>query len=205
MAPPPVVLASSSPRRHQLLAQLGVEFEIIAADIDETPYPNEVPLRYVERLARQKAEAVAQGRPRSAVIAADTTVEVDGEILAKPEDADDARRMLELLSGRAHLVHTGVAIARDAQLVHGVSTTLVRFVVLSGADIDWYLSTGEPFDKAGAYALQGAGGVFVEHITGSVSNVVGLPLTLLVQLAERVSLRLPPQSSPNRSPGPHGR
>jgi septum formation protein len=139
------------------------------------------------------------------VIAADTTVEVDGEILAKPEDADDARRMLELLSGRAHLVHTGVAIARDAQLVHGVSTTLVRFVVLSGADIDWYLSTGEPFDKAGAYALQGAGGVFVEHITGSVSNVVGLPLTLLVQLAERVSLRLPPQSSPNRSPGPHGR
>ena len=205
MAPPPVVLASSSPRRHQLLAQLGVEFEIIAADIDETPYPNEVPLRYVERLARQKAEAVAQGRPRSAVIAADTTVEVDGEILAKPEDADDARRMLELLSGRAHLVHTGVAIARDAPLVHGVSTTLVRFVVLSGADIDWYLSTGEPFDKAGAYALQGAGGVFVEHITGSVSNVVGLPLTLLVQLAERVSLRLPPQSSPNRSPGPHGR
>ena len=148
------------------------------ADVDETPLPGESPLDLVRRLAVAKAAAV-DGDP---VLAADTIVEVDGEILGKPVDAADARRMLRRLSGRSHRVHTGVAVRSGEQVEVEVVTTIVTFVALTAESIDWYLATGEPFDKAGAYAIQGAGGVFVEAIRGSVSNVVGLPLATVARL-----------------------
>jgi septum formation protein len=171
-----VVLASGSPRRAQLLALLGVAFEVRPADLDESVLSGEDAMVYVERLARAKAAAAAG--VGDLVIAADTTVELDGEILGKPIDADDAARMLRLLSGRAHRVHTGLAVAERSMVV----TTVVRFVELTDADIAWYVGTGEPLDKAGAYAIQGAGGAFVAAIDGSASNVVGLPLAELIVL-----------------------
>jgi septum formation protein len=177
-----LVLASASPRRRELLGQLGVAFDVVAADIDETPRPGERPLALVRRLAATKARAV-DGDP---VLAADTIVEVDGEILGKPVDADDARRMLRRLSARAHRVHTGVALRAGDRLEVQAVTTIVTFVPLLPSAIDWYLATGEPFDKAGAYAIQGVGGVFVETVRGSVSNVVGLPLTTVARMLEDV-------------------
>ncbi len=185
---PPLVLASASPRRRELLERLGVVFAVVAADIDESVQPGEGAIAYVERLAGQKAAAV--GSDDDVVLAADTTVEVDGEILGKPTDPHDARRMLARLSGRTHRVHTGVAIRHRGASRVGSATTLVHMVPLSTGVIEWYLATGEPFDKAGAYALQGAGGVLVEKVTGSVSNVVGLPLTLVVELARQLGVEL---------------
>jgi len=175
----PVVLASASPRRRQLLAQFGFPFEVRPAHIDETPRPGERPTGYVERVAREKAVAVA--RPGELVIAADTTVDVTGEIFGKPEDDDDARRMLRRLSGRDHEVHTGIAVVVDGLLVSTVETTVVSMTI-SEAQIDWYVATGEPADKAGGYAVQGIGGIFVISIAGSVSNVVGLPLSVVAGL-----------------------
>ncbi len=175
---PGLVLASASPRRRELLAQLGLTFAVVAPDVDETPLARERPIDLVRRLALAKA-AVVDGDP---VLAADTTVEVDGEILGKPVDDADARRMLRRLSGRAHKVHTGVAARAGDRVEVDVVTTIVTFVPLQPAVIDWYVGTGEPLDKAGAYAIQGAGGVFVEHVRGSVSNVVGLPLTTVAKL-----------------------
>jgi septum formation protein len=171
-----LVLASGSPRRAQLLGHLGVAFEVRPADLDESVLPGEEARAYVERLARAKAAAVAGGG--ELVIAADTTVEVDGTILGKPVDRADATRMLRLLSGRTHRVHTGVAVADRSIVV----TTEVRFVDLTEGEIAWYVGSGEPLDKAGAYAIQGAGGAFVAGIDGSASNVVGLPLAELVDL-----------------------
>jgi septum formation protein len=171
-----LVLASGSPRRAQLLGHLGVAFEVRPADLDESVLPGEEARAYVERLARAKAAAVAGGG--ELVIAADTTVEVDGTILGKPVDRADAARMLRLLSGRTHRVHTGVAVADRSIIV----TTEVRFVDLTEGEIAWYVGSGEPLDKAGAYAIQGAGGAFVAAIDGSASNVVGLPLAELVDL-----------------------
>jgi septum formation protein len=182
------VLASASPRRRELLERLGLEFDVVPADIDESVRPGEDAIGYVERLAHDKAAAV--GRTGDVVIAADTTVELDGEIFGKPIDADDARRMLARLSGRTHRVHTGVAVRRDDVTRTGSATTFVQMVPLQPGAVDWYLATGEPFDKAGAYALQGAGGVLVEKVTGSVTNVVGLPLTLLLELARRLGIEL---------------
>ena len=176
----PVVLASASPRRRQLLAQFGFPFEVRPAHIDETPRPGEQPTGYVERVAREKAVAVA--RPGELVIAADTTVDLAGEIFGKPEDDDDARRMLRRLSGRDHEVHTGIAVAVDGRLVSTVETTVVSMATISEAQIDWYVATGEPADKAGGYAVQGIGGIFVTSIAGSVSNVVGLPLSVVADL-----------------------
>ncbi len=178
-----LVLASGSPRRRELLGRLGLVFDVVPADIDETPRAGERPLELVRRLAEAKARAVT-GDP---VLAADTIVEVDGEVLGKPTDADDARRMLRRLSGRSHRVHTGVAVRSGDRLGVAVETTAVMFTPLAPGAIEWYLGTGEPFDKAGAYAVQGAGGIFVETIRGSVSNVVGLPLTLTARLLERVA------------------
>jgi nucleoside triphosphate pyrophosphatase len=173
-----LVLASASPRRRELLAGAGLDFAVVPADIDETPLPGERPADYVARLSAQKAQAVAQ--PGQIVIAADTTVEVDGAILEKPVDRADARRMLRLLSGRAHRCHTGVsvrsALAGEPTLATQVVTTEVVFVELTDVMIDWYLDTGEADDKAGAYGIQGAAGAFVERVEGSVTNVIGLPL-----------------------------
>jgi septum formation protein len=179
-----VVLASGSPRRLMLLEQLGLDPEVVPADIDESPLPGEDPVAYVRRLAREKAEAVVV--PSAAlVIAADTTIDLDGEILAKPDDGDDARRMLRRQSGRTHRVHTGIAVRHRGATLVDVVTTLVTMVPITDELLDWYVGTGEPLDKAGAYALQGAGGVLVEKVNGSVSNVVGLPLAPVVALIRR--------------------
>jgi septum formation protein len=178
-----LVLASGSPRRRELLALLGLPFDVIAVDLDESVRPGEAPVDLVRRLAIDKAGAIAV--PESVVVAADTTVEVAGEILGKPADATDARRMLRALSARTHLVHTAVAVRRDAHTEVEVATTLVTMAPLTEASIDWYVATGEPIDKAGAYAIQGAAGAFVTAIEGSASNVVGLPLATVVELLRR--------------------
>jgi septum formation protein len=173
-----LVLASSSPRRRDLLTLLGVPFSATDADVDETPHDGERPRDLVRRLAADKARAV-DGDP---VLAADTVVDVDGEILGKPADADDARRMLARLAGRTHHVHTGVAVRSGGHVDTEVVSTAVRFVPLTPEAIEWYVATGEPFDKAGGYAIQGAGATLVDRVEGSVSNVIGLPLATVASL-----------------------
>ena len=174
-----VILASRSPRRAELLASAGISFEVLAADVDETPYPNEAPDAYVERLAIEKARAVLALRPGARVLGADTTVTIDGEILGKPVDEADALRMLRLLNGRAHDVHTGIALVSRAGLRSAVDTTRVWFSEMTDKDISWYIATGEPMDRAGAYAIQGFASRFIPRIAGSYSNVVGLPVALV--------------------------
>ena len=179
-----LVLASASPRRSELLRSVGLQFDIVPADIDESALPGEAPSDYVARLSNEKARVVAERVGDGAiVIAADTTVDVDGRILEKPMDDADARRMLCLLSGRTHLVHTGVSVvgpggdgAGEDRSSTVVVETEVRFVELTDRAIDWYLSTREHEGKAGAYGIKGAAGAFVERIDGSVTNVIGLPL-----------------------------
>ncbi len=188
-----IVLGSGSPRRRELLEQLGLTFTVIAPDVDESPLPGEDPIAYVGRVAIDKVSAAfsADGvAPDSLVIAADTTVEIDGEIIAKPVDIDDARAMLRRLSGRTHRVHTGVALKRGDRVVTATVTSLVKFVALTDETIEWYVRTGEPLDKAGAYAIQGAGSVLVESVEGSVSNIIGLPLHTVVALAAELGVNL---------------
>lgn len=185
----PVVLASGSPRRRELLDQLGLVFSVRAADIDESVLEGEDPVTYVARLSREKAAAVPVD-PGTLVIAADTTVDVDGAILGKPADAAEARAMLAAMSGRRHHVHTGVTLRLDERAVTEVTTTAVDVVAIDEATAAWYVATGEPFDKAGGYAIQGAGGVLVAAVTGSVSNVVGLPLATVRSLATRLGVDL---------------
>lgn len=184
-----LVLASASPRRQELLRGLGVEFTVVPADVDERELPGEPPIAYVERVARHKAAAVVAALGTDAgnalVLAADTTVDVDGEILAKPVDDDDARRMLRLMSGRTHQVHTAVVLSGQGQVRAVTVTTDVTFVPLGDDVIDWYLAIGEHRDKAGAYGMQGAGGVLVARIDGSPSNVIGLPLAETWRLLSR--------------------
>jgi septum formation protein len=184
-----VVLGSASPRRRDLLAQLGLDIDIRPADIDETERPGEDPVAYVRRLAIGKAAAVSAA-PDELVIAADTTVDLDGRILAKPDDDDEVRSMLRSLSARTHRVHTGVTLRLGDAEATDVATTFVTFTPITAGALEWYLATGEPFGKAGAYAIQGAGGVFVSSVQGSVSNVVGLPLTTVVALARRLGVEL---------------
>jgi septum formation protein len=184
-----VVLGSASPRRRDLLAQLGLDIDIRPADIDETERPGEDPVAYVRRLAIEKAAAVPAA-PDELVIAADTTVDLDGRILAKPADDDEVRSMLRSLSARTHRVHTGVTLRLGDAAATDVATTFVTFTPITAGALEWYLATGEPFGKAGAYAIQGAGGVFVSSVQGSVSNVVGLPLTTVVALARRLGVEL---------------
>jgi len=186
-----VVLASGSPRRAELLGQLGVDFVIRVPDIDETPRPGETPVDYVGRLAREKGLAIDVAAD-ALVIAADTTVDLDGEVLGKPADADEARAMLRRLSARTHRVHTGVSLRLGDRVETEVVTSLVTFVPLTEDTIDWYVATGEPLDKAGAYAIQGAGGTFVLRVRGSVSNVIGLPLHTVARLAATLARPLHP-------------
>lgn len=184
-----VVLGSGSPRRAELLRQLGVEFTVVSPDIDETPLPGETPVEHVARLALGKSYAVAV--PNDAmVITADTTVDLGGDILGKPTDASDAAAMLRRLSARTHRVHTGVVVRVGDASVHEVVTSLVTFTPLTPASIEWYVATGEPLDKAGAYAIQGAGGVFVQRVRGSVSNIVGLPLHAVARMAAELGAPL---------------
>ncbi len=187
---PTLVLASASPRRREFLERLGLRFEVIPADVDETPQPGEDPRAYVLRVAQSKAARVPTTRPGTLVLAADTTVVLEGEILGKPEDAADARRMLQKLSDRTHRVLSAVALDgthRDAIVVE----TKVTFRALGSHEIDWYVRTGEPLDKAGAYGIQGLAGMFVRAIEGSASNVIGLPLAETIELLARAGHPLP--------------
>jgi len=194
-----LVLASASPRRQQLLRNAGIFFEVQPAEVDETPIGGESPRACAERLAREKALAVWRERPQDVVLGADTVVAVDEMILGKPVDADDAARMLRMLSGRQHQVITGVAVASsqypvpsdtqttgerawptgNCELKIASETTVVRMSVLSDEEIREYVATGEPMDKAGAYAIQGRASRWIPRIDGDYSNVVGLPVALV--------------------------
>lgn len=179
---PKLILASASPRRSEILSSVGWEFTKHAADIDETELPGELPAAYVERLAREKAEAVAVSYPDSIVLGADTTVVIDEQIIVKPIDLDDARRMLRLLAGRWHEVLTGVAVVRDETTLSGVESTRVKFAEMSDAEVNFLAVRGDPLDKAGAYAVQAQAALFIEGIEGDYWNVVGLPVKLVFDL-----------------------
>jgi septum formation protein len=188
-----LVLASASPRRQELLADLGLVFAVRPADIDESVHSGELGTDYVLRLAREKAAAVAG--TGELVIAADTTVDLNGELLGKPVDEDDARALMRKLSNSVHHVHTGVcALAIDADGTvrdeSTVITTAVTFAPVPDAWIDWYIATGEPFDKAGGYGMQGSAAIFVHRIDGSPTNVIGLPLDATASLVARLGYDL---------------
>jgi nucleoside triphosphate pyrophosphatase len=184
-----IVLGSASPRRAELLRGAGIDFDVIHADVDETVHPDELPDAYVRRVAEAKARAVAARERERLVLAADTTVVIDDTMLGKPVDDDDAKRMLCLLSGRTHEVLTAVAVFRagmSGALIE-VERTEVDFAPLTEFEIDWYVATGEPRDKAGAYAIQGYASRFVTRIDGSYSNVVGLPIALVYEMLKGVT------------------
>jgi septum formation protein len=199
---PMLVLASASPRRRELLAQAGFVFSVHPAHIPEDPMPDEDPIAYVTRLAREKAEAVyrelsertvesGNDRPDQSlvVLGADTTVTLDGHILGKPEDAADAARMLRLLSGRTHRVITGVAVATSERVEVAAEVTAVRFLSISDDEIAAYVASGEPMDKAGAYAIQGRAAKWIPRVEGCYFNVVGLPLALVGTMLEAAANR----------------
>ena len=186
----PVVLASSSPRRQDLLRLLCSNFEVIPSQIDEIQRPGETPCQMVLRLAKEKAMAIRQIRPNSIVIAADTVVVCDDQILGKPINAEEARSMLRRLSGRTHEVFTGLCVVKGEAVAVDVASTIVKFAPISNEEIEAYLGTGEPFDKAGAYATQGIAARFVEGIEGCYFNVVGLPVSLLYRMLKKPEFRL---------------
>ena len=178
-----LVLASGSPRRAEILERAGWPYEIIVAGIDETVLPNEEPAAYVQRLARSKAEAVANRLEEGLVLGADTTVVIANQILGQPVDEADARRMLRLLNAKWHDVLTGVAVVRvGGETRVGYQRTRVRFAEMSEKEIDWYIATREPFGKAGAYGIQGNASLFIEEIEGDYFNIMGLPIRLVYEL-----------------------
>jgi septum formation protein len=179
-----LILASASPRRRELLSACAIPFQIIPAAIDEQPFANESAETYVQRLALAKADAVARNHPEAVILGADTIVTIDGVLLGKPQAIDQARHMLHRLSGRQHTVVTGVAVvagklakSAGAQVAQEVVASRVLMRHFTAATIEWYLASGEPLDKAGAYAIQGLGAALVERVEGSYTNVVGPPLT----------------------------
>jgi len=181
-----LILASGSPRRAEILDAVGWPFEVVTSGIDETRKPGEDPSAYVQRLALEKANAVAIRREAGLILAADTTVVVDDQLLGQPEDDRDAQQMLKLLSGKWHEVLTGVALKQiGSETKVGIETTRVRFAELSESEIDWYVSTGEPRGKAGAYAIQGRAALFVEEVSGDYFNIVGLPIRLVYEMIGR--------------------
>ena len=192
-----LVLASASPRRRELLTQAGYQFTVQPAHIPEEPHANEDPIAYVTRLARQKAEAIyaqlSAGPTDLIVLGADTTVTLDNLLLGKPEDGADAARMLRQLSGRTHLVVTGVSLVTANRTETAASVTAVQFLTISEAEIEAYVQTGEPMDKAGAYAIQGHAARWIPSIHGCYFNVVGLPISLVSTLLE--SFQFPAGSS----------
>lgn len=188
---PSIYLASGSPRRRELLAQIGVNFEVLPIDIDESVRDDESAEVYVKRVAIDKAQAglsrlEQQNLPERPVLAADTTVIVDKQILGKPADAQQAREFLQKLSGRQHQVLSGVALATDKNVSMRSQLNQVRFAKLSDTEIDWYVGTGEGLDKAGAYAVQGLAAQFIVHIDGSYSGIMGLPLFETRQLLQEI-------------------
>jgi len=184
------VLASQSPRRSQLLSSIGLTFDVVPSNVPEVRREGEAPEEYVARLSRDKAGAIANEHPTEWVIAADTTVLLGDQLLEKPADAADAARMIATIAGQTHMVYTGVTLQNVERGYREtrVSETEVRMLAMSEADIAWYVGTGEPFDKAGAYTIQGIGAMFIESIHGSYSNVVGLPLATLFQMLRKAGL-----------------
>jgi septum formation protein len=198
---PKLILASGSPRRAEILTSVGWDFTKHVADIDETEFEGENPADYVQRLAKEKAEKVAESYENALILGADTTVVIDNQIIGKPIDLDDARRMLKMLSGRSHEVLTGVALVKKVQSqesenlksdiqnltsVIGLQKTTVKFAEMSEAEIDFLAENGEPLDKAGAYAVQAQAALFIEEIEGDYWNVVGLPINLVYGLMRKV-------------------
>lgn len=181
-APKNLILASGSPRRAEILSAVGWEFTKQVPDIDETEMSGETPDDYVLRLARTKAQVIAEKNAGSIVLGADTTVVIDGNIIGKPSDLDDAREMIKLLSGKEHEVLTGVAIVAGGKTLSGVQRTLVKFVEMDAEEIDFLVAEGEPLDKAGGYAVQAQAALFIEYINGDYWNVVGLPINLVYRL-----------------------
>jgi septum formation protein len=184
-----VVLASASPRRRDLLTLIGIAHEVRPANIDETMRPREPPRRYAERLAREKATAIATRDPDVITIGADTVVVINRKVLGKPADPSDAARMLRMLSGREHTVITAVAVSRGRKLRSAIEEVHVKFRRLRDDEIDEYIAMGEPMDKAGAYGIQGYGATIVERIEGDYFAVMGLPLVRLVGLMRDVGVR----------------
>lgn len=181
-----IILASQSPRRKELLSSIVEQFEVQAADIDETPIENESAYDYVARLAQQKAQVIADQNTDAAVIGSDTAVVINGEILGKPGSLDDSQRMLQLLSGKTHQVMTSFSVVAKNKIYTEVVITDVTFTEIDTQMITEYWHTNEPQDKAGSYAIQGIGGKFVEKINGSVSSVIGLPLVELEKALKRL-------------------
>ena len=192
----PLILASASPRRRELLQNAGFRFRVIPSQTAEEVRPGEAPRDYVRRTARDKARAVARDHPAAWILAADTIVEIDGQILGKPRDEADGRRMLGLLSGRQHRVMTAFVVLGAEhgmeRLVERLVTSTVRFKPLSEAQIGAYLASGEPADKAGAYAIQGQGRALVADIQGSYTNVVGLPMDEVLACLQALGVQTPP-------------
>ncbi|HEX8692463.1 MAG TPA: Maf family protein [Longimicrobium sp.] len=183
--PPPIILASQSPRRAELIARLELTFDVLPADIDESYREGETPPAHAERLAREKAQAIAKTHPHALVVGSDTIVVVDGDVLGKPRDRAHAVEMLRRLSGREHEVCTGVAVARGERVESGLERVRVRFRALDERACEEYVATGEPMDKAGAYGIQGFGSAIVEGIEGDYFAVMGLPVVRMLRLFER--------------------
>lgn len=177
-----LILASSSPRRRDLLSQAGLRFDVLPAHIDETLHPNEIPTAYVQRLALEKAQAIHALHPKATVLGADTTVVCDQQILNKPTDLADAERMLRKLANRGHQVHTGIAIVTPTQQRSHVETTSVFFSTIPDNELAHYLATGDSLDKAGAYGIQGYAARWIPRIEGDFFNVMGLPIAAVVRL-----------------------
>ncbi|MFM8249566.1 MAG: Maf family protein [Acidimicrobiaceae bacterium] len=186
-----IVLASRSPRRKEILEKLGLVFEIDPPEIDETPRHRENPLSYVQRIAAAKADKVAlRHDQRCVVIAADTTVALDGEIFGQPRDLDEARRMIQKLSKKSHSVHTAVSVRCDGRSANGFDTASVTMRDVTPELLDWYLGTGESMGKAGAYAVQGQGAALVAEVRGELDTVIGLPVWLLTERLAQVGLNI---------------
>ena len=179
---PKLVLASGSPRRAEILNSVGWEFEKAVPDVDESVIDGESPEDYVQRLAAEKARAVSSSYPGRVILAADTTVVIDGQIIGKPIDLDDARLMISMLAGNWHEVLTGVAVCQNGTENIGLQSTRVKFAHMSDAEIDFLVEKGDPLDKAGAYAVQAQAALFIEGIEGDYWNVVGLPIGLVYRL-----------------------
>lgn len=186
---PSLILASRSPRRSELLRRLGLEFRVVAATVDESYVDHEMPADHAERLAREKASAVARDEPGALVIGCDTIVIIDSDVLGKPRDSADAIRMLGRLAGRQHEVITGVAVAFEGRVTSAVERVRVRFRPLDEAECEAYVATGEPMDKAGAYGIQGLGSALVQSIEGDYFAVVGLPVVRTLELLRRAGWR----------------
>ena len=179
---PKLVLASGSPRRSEIMNSVGWEFTKDAPDIDESELAGENPETYVRRLAKEKAEVVAASHPGEIVLAADTTVVIDDQIIGKPVDVDDARRMIRMLSGNWHKVLTGIAVMKDSSVAIGMESTRVKFAAMTNSEIEFLVENGDPLDKAGAYAVQAQAALFIEGIEGDYWNVVGLPISLVYRM-----------------------